>query len=95
MNDKTVLIVLPHAHTHALETEEIEYAWLHANVRIEREYEENVLIRIGPANKFAVHDGTFRDFAGLIARQDGEKIFIFHAKRPPVPSLIKEVKKAL
>lgn len=91
------LIILPHAYKHGLTEEEICYAWNHADYRIHRnrDMRGDVYLVFGPTNRYSYamsqNRKTLEYCAGLLAgRKAGNTFLVFHARRPPVSSLIKE-----
>ena len=88
------LIILPHAFRHGLSEDEIRYAWENAIFKIERtnDVRENVIVAIGPTNELSAGTQDLSYCAGVIGEQKHENIVvIFHAKRPPIASLIREI----
>ncbi|MBR6459873.1 MAG: hypothetical protein IKS49_06960 [Actinomycetaceae bacterium] len=89
------LIIMPHAYKHGLTEDEIRFAWRHALYRFTRldDSRGDVVVVIGPTDELGLLTHQMTYCAGIVGRHhDEETIFVFHAKRPPVDTLIEELR---
>lgn len=90
--DGSHLVIMNHAYKHGLTEEEIRFTWNNSLVKFSRSHDSHgeVIVAFGPPDGTALVVGI-KDCVAVLGRVEEPYIFIFHASRPPVPTLIQEL----